>query len=74
MPLIVLLAHDPSSPRDPVTLCVGTELNFEDFCLAFCMLALTRYSDVMLPIRHKLEQFFEVDFALAKKAKKVSLG
>jgi hypothetical protein len=67
-------AHDPSSPRDAVTLSVGTELNFEDFCLAFCMLALARYSDIMLPIRQKLEQFFDGDFAFARKAKRVSLG
>jgi hypothetical protein len=67
-------AHRPSSPCDAVTLSVGTELHFEDFCLAFCMLALARYSDVMLPIKQKLEQFFDGDFALAIKAKKVSLG
>ena len=66
-------ANKPSSPRDAVRLSVGKQLSFEDFCLAFCMLALARYADVMLPMHHKLEQFFEQDFAYARKAKKVSL-
>ena len=40
------------------------------------MLALGRYSDAAnttLPMQHKLKQFFEGDFALARKAKKAKL-
>lgn len=66
-------ANKPSSPCDAIMLSVGLQLSFEDFCLAFCMLALARYADVMLPMQHKLKQFFDGDFALARKTKKVSL-
>lgn len=66
-------ASKQASLSDAVRLSVGTQLSFEDFCLAFCMLALARYTDIMLPLRHKLEQFFAGDFALARMSKKVSL-
>lgn len=66
-------AGNPSSPRDAVSLCIGSQLSFEDFCLAFCMLATTRYPDPMLPLQYKLAQFFDGDFALARKTKKVSV-
>ena len=66
-------AATPISPRDALSLAIGAQLGFDDFCLAVCMLALARYADAMLPMHHKLAEFWSADFMPARKAKKVDL-